>query len=231
MTATAGRGAGGDIIYISVVSAGVYVFDLDGTLVDSVEAHIAAWLEALRALGVQKSWDEVRPLMGLPARDIARALLPERAGELAALKNKLFLEKYLHLVRAYGDAEVLRLLPRPIAVVTSSSGHVARRVLVAVGLAPHVDLVLGGDEVPRGKPAPDPLYLVSQRLGVDTRDMVVVGDSDYDMEMAQAAGAAAVCIARKTPCRKAQHVIHTLHQLLEPPAKTFKNPPYETRGP
>ncbi|MCC6032176.1 MAG: HAD family phosphatase [Pyrobaculum sp.] len=193
----------------------MYVFDLDGTLVESVEAHVSAWLEALRRLGVETRYEEVRPLMGLPARDIAARLLPERAEELARLKNRLFLEKYLALVRPYQDAEVLGRLPRPIAVVTSSSGYVARKVLDAVGLAQYVDFVVGGDEVPRGKPAPDPLYLVAKRFSVGVKDMVVVGDSDYDMEMAENAGALGVCIARHHgACRKAKRVITSLYQLL-----------------
>jgi len=112
---------------------------------------VAAWLDALRRFGVEIRYEEVRPLMGLPARDIAYLQLPGRAAELAALKNRLFLEKYLALVCPYEDAEVLRHLPRPIAVVTSSCGYAARRVLEAAGLASSVDLVVGGDEV--SKPA------------------------------------------------------------------------------
>lgn len=192
----------------------MYVFDLDGTLVESVDAHIAAWVEALRLLGVEARAEDVAPLMGLPARDIARFLMPGRAEELAFLKNRLFLERHIYGVRAYEDSEVLAELPRPIAVVTSSSGYVARRVLELVGLVKYVDLVLGGDEVPRGKPAPDPLYVVERALGVPARDMVVVGDSDYDMEMAKAAGARAVCIARRKPCKNADVVIATLYELL-----------------
>lgn len=180
-----------------------------------MDAHVAAWLEALRRFGVEVRYEEVRPLMGLPARDIADRLLPGRAAELAALKNRLFLEKYLALVRPYEDAEVLRHLPRPIAVVTSSSGYVARRVLEAAGLADSVDLVVGGDEVPRGKPAPDPLYVVGRHFSVDVRDVVVVGDSDYDMEMAERAGAVGICIARRSPCNKARKIITSLRQLLD----------------
>lgn len=194
----------------------MYVFDLDGTLVESVNAHIAAWLEALKLLGVEKRYEEVRPLMGLPARDIATALLPNRAFELVALKNKLFLEKYLSLVRPYDDVYILEKLPRPIAIVTSSSSYVARRVIEVVGLARLIDFVLGGDEVPRGKPAPDPLYVISRRFSVDTRDIIVIGDSDYDMEMARRAGAYGVCIARYNVCNGARKVIYSLYELLTP---------------
>lgn len=192
----------------------MYVFDLDGTLVDTVEGHISAWVEALRIMGVAARREDVAPLMGLPAPEIARILMPSRAAELAALKNKIFLERYIEQVKAYEDAAVLAHLPRPIAVVTSSSGYVARRILEAAGLSQYIDFVLGGDEVARGKPAPDPLYVVSKRFGVDVRHMVVVGDSDFDMEMAEAAGALGICIARRTRCRKGRKHINSLYELL-----------------
>jgi phosphoglycolate phosphatase len=191
----------------------VYVFDLDGTLVDSVEAHVKAWIDALVALGVKAREEEVRPLMGLPAAEIARRLAPGRARELAQLKIKYFLERHIDEVEPYPDVDALRLLPRPMAVVTSSSGVLARAVLRRVGIS--VDYVLGGDEVERGKPHPDPLLAVSRIFGVPTRSMVVVGDTVYDMEMALSAGARPVCIARAAqPCRPDVEVIRSLRELL-----------------
>ncbi|MEL9990389.1 MAG: HAD-IA family hydrolase [Thermoproteus sp.] len=191
----------------------MYVFDLDGTLVDSVDAHVKAWLDALSLMGIEAREEEVRPLMGLPATEIARRLAPGRAKELADLKVRLFLERHIDEVRAYPDVDVIASLPRPIAVVTSSSGVLARAVLKRIGLP--VDYVLGGDEVPRGKPNPDPLYIVSKALGVSTSSMVVVGDSIYDMEMAVAAGAVPICIARAgPPCREGVRVIRSLRELI-----------------
>ncbi len=189
------------------------MFDLDGTLVDSVDAHVRAWIDALAELGVRASEDEVRPLMGLPAGEIARRLAPGRAQELARLKVKYFLERHIDEVRPYPDVDVLARLPRPIAVVTSSSGVLAREILRRTGLA--VDFVLGGDEIDRGKPNPDPLYVVSRVFGVPTRSMVVVGDSVYDVEMAIAAGAKPVCVARAArPCRDGVAVVRSLRELL-----------------
>ncbi len=192
----------------------MYVFDLDGTLVDSVEAHVSAWIEALNLLGVNVNIGDVKILMGLPAVEIAKRLLPERATELATLKNEIFLEKYINFVTLYKDAEVVKYLSRPIAIVTSSSGNVARAIVEKFDISRYIDLVLGGDEVERGKPAPDPLYVVAKHLNTSTRDMVVVGDSDYDMEMAEAAGAYGVCIVRHKRCTKARRYIDDLRQLL-----------------
>ncbi|AEA12830.1 HAD-superfamily hydrolase, subfamily IA, variant 3 [Thermoproteus uzoniensis 768-20] len=191
----------------------MYVFDLDGTLVDSVDAHVRAWIDALAALGVKASEEEVRPLMGLPAAEIARRLAPGKARELAELKIRYFLERHIDEVVPYPDVDVLASLPRPIAVVTSSSGVLARAVLRRADIA--VDYVLGGDEVERGKPHPDPLIAVSRVFGVPTSSMVVVGDSVYDVEMALAAGARPICIARSLPpCRPDVRVIKSLRELL-----------------
>ncbi|MFZ8837700.1 MAG: HAD hydrolase-like protein, partial [Pyrobaculum sp.] len=62
---------------------------------------------------------------------------------------------------------------------------------------------------------PDPLYVVGRHFSVDVRDVVVVGDSDYDMEMAERAGAVGICIARRSFCNKAKKIITSLRQLLD----------------
>lgn len=192
----------------------MYVFDLDGTLVDSVDTHAEAWLEAARRLGIKTTRDEVRPLMGLPAPRIGEILAGPRAAELVELKKRLFLEVFVGRVKPFEDAAVLAQLPRPIAVVSSTNGVVVRAVLNVTGLVRYVDFAIGGDEVTRGKPHPDPLYLVAGKFGVDVKKMVVVGDSRYDMEMALAAGARAVCIARSGPsCHPNAEVIKTLWEL------------------
>lgn len=189
------------------------MFDLDGTLVDSVDAHVRAWVDALAELGVRVNEEEVRPLMGLPATEIARRLAPGKAQELARLKIKYFLERHIEEVRPYPDVDALGLLPRPIAVVTSSSGVLAREILRRVGIA--VDFVLGGDEVEKGKPNPDPLYVVSRVFGVPTSSMVVVGDSIYDVDMAIAAGARPICLARMArPCKDGVMFVRSLRELL-----------------
>lgn len=180
-----------------------------------MEAHVAAWLEALERLGRPTPYEAVRPLMGLPAGEIARRLFPERADELARLKVGLFLEKYIERVRPYPDVDALEALPRPIAVVSSSSGVLVRAVLARAGI--RAEYALGGDEVPRGKPAPDPLFLLSDISGVAPARMVVVGDSRYDVEMALAAGATPVCIARAAPpCAEGVRAIRSLKELVGP---------------
>jgi len=175
------------------------VFDLDGTLVDSFDAHVDAWISALSSLGLHADRKYVESLMGLPAKEIALRLAPNLWSSLVELKNKIFLESYVWRVVAYPDALTAldMLVEYRKVVVTSSSGVVARRILEITGLTKYFELVVGGDEVEKGKPSPEPLYFVSKSTGVDVREMVVVGDSHYDVEMALAAGAIPILIARR----------------------------------
>lgn len=193
----------------------MYIFDLDGTLVDSVEAHVEAWREAARRFGRPISREEMRALIGLPAPKIAEIIAGPRASELMELKKRLFLEDYISLVKPFEDVEALASLRRPIAVVTSSNAVLARAVLERTGLSRYVDFLLGGDEVPKGKPNPDPLYVVASRFGVSPRDMIVVGDTQYDVEMALSAGAVPVCISRDGRiCKDGIIHIKSLYELL-----------------
>ncbi len=191
------------------------VFDLDGTLVDSVRAHVEAWLDALRMLGIGKAREEVEPLMGLPALKIAEVLCGGCAEALAALKNRLFVEKYIARVSLYPDANVVAGLGIGKAVVTSSSGHVAREVLKRVGLAQHFAVVVGGDEVARGKPDPEPLIRACSMLGVDPRETAVVGDSQYDVEMAIRGGATPICVSRGRRCPDGAITVRSLWELRD----------------
>ncbi len=191
------------------------VFDLDGTLVDSVRAHVDAWLDALRTLGIGKAREEVEPLMGLPALKIAETLCGDCAEALASLKNRLFVEKYISYVSPYPDAGAVTVFDIGKAVVTSSSGHVAREVLKRVGLAQHFAVVVGGDEVARGKPDPEPLIKACSVLGVDPRETAVVGDSQYDVEMAIRGGAAPICVSRGRRCPDGALTVGSLWELRD----------------
>lgn len=191
------------------------IFDLDGTLVDSVKAHVEAWMDALGKLGIYKRREEVEPLMGLPALRIAEILCGGCAEYLATLKNRLFTEKYISLVYLYPDAAAVAKLEAAKALVTSSSGYVAREVLKRVGLDRYFAVVIGGDEVARGKPDPEPLLKACDMLGVDPREVAVVGDSPYDVEMAVRGGATPICVSRARPCPRGTITIRSLWELLD----------------
>ncbi len=168
-------------------------FDLDGTLVNTVPLHALSWIETCRRLGLPApSMDYVLTLMGLRALDIARKLCgDENAEKGLKVKNEIYLSLLNNARAIDGAPEVLRVLKDKgfmIGIVTSSSRHVALRVLEVTGLLKYIDAVIAGDDVDKGKPDPEPLIKLLTIFGLGVDEVAVVGDSKYDVEMAINAG-------------------------------------------
>ena len=180
------------------------VFDMDGTLVDSTEAHIESWIEACKRAKIYPNYEEVRALMGRTSEDIARSILDRHgkrglsAQELAKRKDELFECRFIDRIRAFPYAkELLEALHQRglyIAVVSSNPRRLVVKVLKSKTLHKYVDTVVGQDEVNRGKPHPEPILLALSRLRVSPREAIVVGDSTYDIMAAKAAGVEAIGI-------------------------------------
>ncbi|ADN50201.1 HAD family hydrolase [Vulcanisaeta distributa] len=169
------------------------IFDLDGTLVDTVPLHALSWIETCKRLGLSiPTMEYVGTLMGLRALDIARRLCGEEIAERALeIKNEIYLSLLNNVKAIDGAPELLRLLKDRgfiVGVVTSSSRRVATKVLEVTGLHKYVDALIAGDDVSRGKPDPEPLLKILNLLGLNVNDVMVVGDSKYDVEMALNAG-------------------------------------------
>ncbi len=169
------------------------IFDLDGTLVDTVPLHVESWIETCKRLGLPTPAPErVGALMGLKALDIAKKLCgDENAEKGLQTKNEIYLSLLGSAKATNGAPEVLRILKGRgfiVGVVTSSSRRVAVRVLEVTGLDKYIDALVAGDEVAKGKPDPEPLMRILSMLGLGVRDIVVVGDSRYDVEMALSTG-------------------------------------------
>ncbi len=168
------------------------VFDLDGTVVDSTRTLIGAHEAAWASVGFQcPPAEAILDLIGLPLVDIMRQLGPEQDPEAL---SEVYSIAYARLAPDHerlfdGMAE---LLARPFraAVATGKSQRGADRVVRQFGLEGRVEVVLGGDSVPRPKPNPDLLHAIMAATG--TEDLVMVGDTTYDLEMAQAAGVKAI---------------------------------------
>jgi HAD superfamily hydrolase (TIGR01549 family) len=179
-----------------------FVFDLDGTLVDSVYHHVLAWREALDEEGIELSVWRIHRKVGMSGGLFANALLRETGREVTARQaerlNLLHTEAYLRRagsVRALPGAQELlsRLteLAVPWAIATSGgkrTASVALEVLVVPDGAP----VVTRDEVDRAKPDPDLFLAAADRLHLSPEEVVVVGDSVWDLLAAQRARALGV---------------------------------------
>ncbi len=174
------------------------IFDLDGTLVDSVDDLAASVNHALAHVGLPaRTRDEVRGFIG----DGARMLLSRAVGaRLDLLEPALaawrahYEEHLLDHTRPYpGVPEVLAGAGRALAVLTNKPAPLARRILDGLGLAPRFAALVGGGDAP---PKPDPAgaRALLARAGVLPGDAVLVGDSRVDAETARNAGMGFVAV-------------------------------------
>ena len=174
------------------------VFDLDGTLVDSVDDLHASVNHALAAVGLPpRSVAEVRTFVGEGARVLlAKAVLPRDEllePALAAWRPHYEAHCLDRTVPYPGIGPLLAGAGRTLAVLTNKPGGMARKILDGLGLLQRFAVVLGGDEAPR-KPDPTGLLEIMARVGATPAETVFVGDSRHDVETARRAGVAAVAV-------------------------------------
>jgi HAD superfamily hydrolase (TIGR01509 family) len=173
------------------------VFDLDGTLVDSVYQHVLAWHEALHAAGMELSVWRIHRRIGMSGGLFARALLRETGqeldGELRVRLQDLHAEAYrrqVDQVRPLPGARALlkRLseLDCPWAIATSGRMESAGPTLALLEVPGGVPIVTR-DQVAHAKPNPDLFLEAARRLNVDATDAIVVGDSVWDLLAARRA--------------------------------------------
>jgi len=179
-----------------------FLFDLDGTLVDSVYQHVLAWREALEAGGIHLAVWRIHRQIGMSgglfvnalARETGRAVSAEEAERIHQVHGEAF-KRYASQVRALpGAQELLAFLTKagvPWAIATSGRLQSARLSLDLLGVADDVPIITR-DMVRHAKPDPDLFLAAAEKLGVDISDTVVVGDSIWDLLAARRARALSV---------------------------------------
>jgi HAD superfamily hydrolase (TIGR01509 family) len=179
--------------------APAFLFDLDGTLIDSVYQHVIAWRTALARLDIDLSVWRIHRRIGMSGGLFVSALLRETgrtlSGDDIAMLQIWHGEEYLAQLDSVrplpGAAELLATLTElklPWAIATSGYLVTARHALGMLGLAPDTPMVTR-DMVAHAKPDPDLFLAAAAQLGVDPRQAFVVGDSVWDLLAARRAGA------------------------------------------
>jgi len=173
------------------------VFDLDGTVVDSTRALLESHEIAWASLGLQRPSDEaILELIGLPLLHTMRTLGPEQdPGELAEAYSLAYVELAPRYERLFDGMAELLARPFRAAVATGKSQRGADRVVQQFGLEDRFEIVLGGNSVPRPKPNPDLLQAIMTATRTAPEDLVMIGDTTYDLEMAHSAGVQAIGVS------------------------------------
>lgn len=179
-----------------------FLFDLDGTLVDSVYQHVLAWREALEEAGIELAVWRIHRRIGMSGGLLAHAVLRETGhqvtAEEAARLQRIHAEAYARQVGQIrplpGARDLLAYLSKikvPWAIATSGRLESARPTLRVLGVGPEVP-VITRDQVDHAKPDPDLFVAAAERLGVKISESVVVGDSVWDLLAARRARALGV---------------------------------------
>jgi HAD superfamily hydrolase (TIGR01509 family) len=175
------------------------IFDMDGTIIDSLQAHLHAFEAAGKKEGAKIDVGMVKSMVGETARDIFAGLFPNKPedeiNELVREKDDYFQSVGWKQVKAMkGAASIMKELKGKYKLAIGTSASIKDVELFSkkfewFGL---FDVFVGREHVQRGKPAPDIYLVAAQSLKIGPEDCTVVGDATYDMMAAKAAGMRAI---------------------------------------
>jgi HAD superfamily hydrolase (TIGR01509 family) len=179
------------------------ILDVDGTLVDSNDAHAHAWVEALAEHGLRVEFETVRRAIGMGSDK----LLPHVVGissetddgkRISERRSELFLERFVpHLVPCRGSRELLRRMhdDRLKLVVASSAQKKELKALLQIaGADEFIAEATSSDDADRSKPDPDIVRAALKEAGARSDEVVMVGDTPYDVEAAARASVAIIAL-------------------------------------
>jgi len=177
-----------------------YLFDLDGTLIDSMPAHYRAWDAAMRKFGLSQALDVelFYSLGGVPTPRVAEIMgkhygLTLNPLEVMEVKERMYNEKgvpSVTLIQPVADFARRVAATKPVAIVTGGTPDVVIPSLATVGLTEVFKIVVTASDVPpgRGKPEPDMFLLAADRMKVDPTRCLVFEDAEPGIQAALAAG-------------------------------------------
>lgn len=174
------------------------IFDVDGTLIDTVDLHASAWVEALQHFGFEIAFDDMRAQIGKGGDQILHGLLPphvvEQKGDaIKDFRADLFKREYLHKIRAFPGVrelfERIRASGQRAVLASSGTEDEVETYKEIANIADLIDSATSSDDAERSKPFPDIFKAALDKLSpLRADDAVVVGDTPYDAEAARNAG-------------------------------------------
>ncbi len=174
------------------------IFDVDGTLIDTVDLHADAWVQALKHFGYEIAFQDMRSQIGKGGDQILHGLLPpdvieQRADEIKDYRADLFKRDYLHRARAFPGVrelfERIRASGQRAVLASSGTEEEVEQYKEIAGIADLIDSATSSDDAERSKPFPDIFQAALAKLSpLEPDEAVVIGDTPYDAEAARKAG-------------------------------------------
>ena len=174
------------------------ILDIDGTLVDSNDLHARSWVDATHEAGFEEvSFVHVRPLIGMGGDKVLPALTQlttdDRKGKrIAERSGEIFRSTYLAQVRPFPKVRELleRMLAKDLTLVvaTSSKRENLEGLLRAAGVQDLIDEATTASDAKASKPEPDIVEAAVKRSGLDEDELIMIGDTPYDVDAATRAG-------------------------------------------
>ena len=178
------------------------IFDIDGTLLDSVDLHGRAWQDAFAHYGYRVAYEDARRQIGKGGDQLMPLFVPEDELErikkdLEQYRSDLFKTRYLPRVRPFTDVPELfrRILDdgKKIALASSAKGDELKVYKKLAGVEDLIHEETSSDDAERSKPHPDIFEAALEKLGnPDVSRVIVIGDTPYDIEAARKAGLATI---------------------------------------
>jgi pyrophosphatase PpaX len=217
-----GRGAAGRRapLYKAVV------FDLDGTVADSVELIIVSFQHAIRrVLDQEISREDAIAWVGMPLHEQMEKFSPEQADALVEAYREFNHREHDRMLTLYDGIEdllhSLRKAGVKVGLVTSKSRFTTQMAFDLTGIEVYFDATICAGEASGNKPSPDPILACLEQLGVEPSAAAYVGDSPSDIQAALAAGVVAIAVtwgvfsADRLVAEKPDVLVHTIPELLE----------------
>lgn len=179
------------------------LFDFDGTLANTIDLIVATFEHTcVTALGEKPDRQRIIDTIGLPLGDALELLSgiheQQRILELRQIYGTFNASNHDTMIKPIpGVAELLLQLKQrdlKLAVVTSKKAYMLERGMQCLGMLPYIDATVSVLDTERGKPAPDPMLLACERLGLTPGECLCVGDSPFDMQSGNAAGCVTVAV-------------------------------------